>query len=215
MRLFLFSFFLLPVLVFARLNDNGDFQIWDHHYLDFKVNEEFHLHLAAEFRWGDDSSKLYVKYGEILFIYRPLKWLEIVPGYRHLYVRFLRDDFKWKLIYSPLFDLLFYFPVAPWGLSDRSRVQYLIIEGRDNRWVYRNRIHLTFPYSDYYVNPFIDNEFFWTEGRGFDQNRLRSGLEVNFSEHVKGRLFYMLRYLKVSDGWNYQNVLVTQLNFQF
>ena len=107
MRIFVFSLLFIPFALFGRVNQDGDYQVWFYQSVEKEFREAFFTRFQTEFRFGDDVSKLYFKYGQIDLVFRPTRWFHIGPGYRHAYTRLLDPSMDWKGIYSPFLDVIF------------------------------------------------------------------------------------------------------------
>lgn len=201
-----------------KVNKNADFQIWSYGLVKFQLIDPLIFQLSTEFRWGDDASTLYYKYVQGQFLYHPDHWVSIGPGYRQEWNRKVKPDGRWSDVYNPLLDVTFHIPAGSWKLSDRNRVQYLIRQDSKNLWQYRNRILAQSPWSADFLKltPFISNEIFVRQGKGFSQDRLSIGLYSTLASCAKLKTYYTWRYLKPSKGnWSYQNVLALQLFLNF
>ncbi len=209
-------FFLIPCALFAKLDRDGDFQVWNTDSMDIHLSRKVRLTSLAEFRYGDNRRKLYHKHyqGGFLFI-RSFHTLFHI-AYRHVYTRMKK---KWITEYNPLFDLTFQVATRRGlVLSNRNRIQYRIIPGNHNLWLYRHRIEFIPPYriSKRQTAPFISNEFFWQERWGISQNRLAIGLKIPYHQRTELSLSYMLRSLKdLEKKWIHQNVVHAHFSLHF
>lgn len=212
-------FFLFPFALFASLNGNGDFQIWNTDSINLPISRKAHLTGSAEFRYGDNRSKLYYKHyqGGFLFIRSPHTNFHF--GYRHIYNRVQN---KWVAEYDLLFDLTFQVATRRGLLlSNRNRIQYRILsekQGGHNLWLYRNRLEFIPPYrvTRRQIALFFANEFFWQERNGISQNRLQAGLKIPYHQRTHLNLSYMLRSLKNSQKkWVHHNILCLHFSLHF
>jgi hypothetical protein len=194
------SFFLFPVSLFAS------FQVWNTDNLSIRFARKFYLTGETEFRYGERKTKLYYKHyqGGILYTYSPYTLFHI--GYRQIYQRINQ---KWQKEYEPLFDLTFQI-ASRHGLhiSDRSRLEYQISNQSPNRWLYRNRFEIVFPFRLFRnFTPFLADEFFWLETRGINENRLEGGFKIPYHQKTQLNLSYICRLLKnPQKDWTHQNV---------
>lgn len=210
---------LLPCALFARLNSNGDFQIWNSDGLNIPLSKKIHFSGNAEFRYGDDRKKLYYKHYQGGFrLYRSSHVL-FYFAYRHIYHR-VRG--KWIAEYDPLFDLTFQAGNRRGlFLSNRNRIQYRILGeklGGKNRWLYRNRSEYVLPYrlTKRNIAPFLAYEFFWQEARGIDQNRLEVGLKIPYHQRTQLNLSYMMRFHKDHQKkWIQHNIVRVDFSLHF
>ena len=204
-------FLFLPCALFAKLNDKGDFQIWNSDGMNIPLSKKIHFSGNAEFRYGNDRKKLYYKHYQGGFrLYRSYHML-FYFAYRHIYNRI---QGKWIAEYDPLLDLTFQAGNRR-GLfiSNRNRLQYRILGenlGGKNRWLYRNRSEFASPYrlSRQNIIPYFAYELFWQETRGIDQNRFEIGLKIPYHERTELNLSYFLRLLKdPQKKWIHQNIV--------
>ncbi|MHC4265233.1 MAG: DUF2490 domain-containing protein [Planctomycetota bacterium] len=78
--------------------------------------------------------------------------------------------------------------------SNRSRIEYRMIDKQLEFWRYRNKFGLKFPelWEDSNVRPYVADEvFFAMDGRGYTKNRLYAGFTSQLLENVKGDIYYL------------------------
>ena len=143
-------------------------------------------------------------------IYVPTKWIAIAPGYRQAAIRFPLDSTHWEPEYSPLLDISFKWEAREWLFANRNRAQYIIFGPNPNRWLYRNRFRIMTPwhFTKFRFTPYIDNEWFFLQDFGFNQDRLVAGLMMILRGNLSGQLAYMRRYQKLVDQWIHQKFLI-------
>lgn len=215
-----FLLLLIPCTLFAKLNSNGDFQVWNSDGMNIPLSKKVYLSGNAEFRYGNHRKKLYYKHYQGGFRLYRSSYTHFYFAYRHIYHR-VRG--KWIAEYDPLFDLTFQAGNRRGlFLSNRNRIQYRILGeklGGKNRWLYRNRTEFTPPYrlSRYQIAPYFADEFFWEEGRGIDQNRLEAGLKIPYyHQRTHLNLSYLWRLLKnPQKKWLHQNVIRVDFSLHF
>ncbi|NGX53343.1 MAG: hypothetical protein K1000chlam4_00052 [Chlamydiae bacterium] len=216
MRILLFAIisFLTFSLFGGVVNQNNDFQVWILESVNTPLSDKFKLHLDGELRYGDDGSTLYLWYIQTRLDYSACNWLDITPGYRHLYV--LRpSDRKWLLIYDPLLDITLKSKLGRWQIADRNRTQYLLFDSGPTLWQYRNRILAISPWKLGGLNPQISNEFFFRENVGYAENRFSVGGTFQTTKKTSCTLLYTLRHQKRSDMWKRHHVLWAILSQSF
>lgn len=228
-----FVLFLLSSTAFARVNQNGDFQIWNYLSFEQQIKRNLASRLLGEWRFGDQASRLYLTYIQLQGVYKKNK-LEIAPGYRQEYSR---PEKNWRAFYTPLIDITFFFnateklfsskrqslsPIRDFfcffvDWEDRNRIFYQIPEHLPASWIYRNRLRMTSSEITrcLKLKLFLDEEIFLREREGFFQNRVSFGLFATFNAKVSGRIYYIYRLLKQDSDWTYQDVLAFQLFFTF
>lgn len=190
-----------------QVGKDGDNQVWltSSFYLD-KYYDWFALYGKAEFRFGDDASSLYVKIGELMLNFMPTKWLTISPGYRNFVTRLSYSH--WKTVPTPMLDIFFHWAAKDnITLNQRNRFQYNLLPESRDVFLYRNRFQIIFNGKLFgkTIKPFISEEMFFLQYRGFDQNRFILGLKIPLSKHFDVTPSYQLRNIKRHDFWRYQN----------
>jgi hypothetical protein len=194
---------LLTTRVFGFLNQNNDFQLWVMADVRKSISPCLEFEFQSEYRFGNDASELFLYYFQAQMVYSPKEWLAIAPGYRQQETKLLGE---WFSSYAPLADVSFTFCLGKTKVVDRSRFQYFINEGRSDVWVYRHRDAFFFrPVGE--IHPYLFEEIFFAEARGFVQNRLEVGAYVPL--RGKGRLFggYLLRHQKFESEWRAAHIL--------
>ena len=191
---------IISVLTFSLfggvVNQNNDFQVWILESVNTKLCDKLKLHLDGELRYGDDGSTLYLWYLQTRLDYSACTWLDITPGYRHLYV--LRPS-----------------KLGRWQVADRNRTQYLLFESGPTLWQYRNRILAISPWKLGGLNPQISDEVFFRENVGFAENRFSVGGTFQTTKKTSCTLLYTLRHQKRSDMWKRHHVLWAILSQSF
>lgn len=208
---YLFLLLLLPFSLWAKLNDNGDFQVWNTDTLQFPIGKKTHFLGQTEFHYGRGGSKLYYKHYQAGFRYFCSPIMSMDLAYRQISTLFNK---KWANTYSPLFNILIQGQTPRgWTIGNRNQVQYLIYQKRwhrHNRWLYRNRTEIVLPVriGRSKTAPFIADEFFWEETRGISQNRLGIGLKLPYHQRTVLDLSYMLQSVKNAEKkWDQHHVI--------
>ncbi len=220
---------LFPVLSFANLHKDGDFQIWQYSVVDSKVTDKFTFRLLDEFRWGNNASQLFFVEARIHLMFHVTPWLSIDPIYRQIY--FLSPEEittslstsrknRWEPEYSPALGLNFTKNVKGFEISDRNWALLLMYDKSfgKNLWEYRNRLKVITPwsFSKLGIRPVISDEIFFLQTRGFRENRFFVGLLTPFNETVNFLIGYQLRSIRLKrDGWLNTNILRLSLRFGF
>jgi len=197
-----------------EINGKGDFQFWEHQHLSVKLNKCTTFYFENEFRWGGNASELYLSYIQSGIRINPTDWLSLGPGYRQ--ISSLRLATRDRIpVYDPLFDVILTFKPRKWEIQDRTRIQYLIFESERNTWVIRNRLKLYSPWKwgKMKLNPFLDEEVFFREERGFSENRLGFGGRINPNKQFSTEFTFMLRHIEIANVWRLNHV--ARFNFFF
>lgn len=215
-RLFIGWFLFATTALFGKLNGNDDFQFWHNDRFTWKVNDRVQGKLAAEWRWGDDLSKLYITFVEAGPIIKATDWLDFALLYRQIWTSVIAQG-KWRPVYNPLADAILKGEWRKWKWNDRNRVQYLIFESRDNLWEYRNRLTITSPWKIGFMklNPFAFDEVFFREKLGFHQNRLAFGFHIPFTKDSTGSIYYLLRHIEIRKKFKRHHVFNVYMHFKY
>lgn len=199
---------LFPALVWAAVDQNGDFQIWQRNFVIKHFANRWSSWTISELRWGDDASKLYYVLLQSQFYYRLVPWLIVGPGYQQAWTR-EPPAISWKPQYIPFADAIFRIRFSGWEIQDRNRLQYVLYDSSPSHWWYRNRFRVIAPsmLPSPHLAFFIDNECFWRQTAGVDEDRASGGLILQWMDIWGGEIFYMARFLKQMNGWIHNNVL--------
>jgi hypothetical protein len=199
-------------------NRNNDFEIWISEIVHKELAEKVDGEFIAEERWRDAASELYFWFWQFSVFLKFNKWIHIGPGYRQMRIADPLHRGNFNTIYNPLLSFTTHMEKDKWKFLDRNRFEILSFSRRKDIYVYRNRFTVITPWelTQARFNPQIEEEFFWIESRGIEQNRFSVGAKINFSENVSGIIYYMLRHLKLAnDDWIKQNVLGFRLKCKY
>lgn len=212
-------FFLFPFALFAKVGENGDFEIWNENILHFKVDPKVTSILSVEFRWADHAKTLYYKHIQNILACDVNPYVSIRPGYLMIW---LRANNNWTIVYDPFFEVLLQLLDSKHlTIYNRHRITYSVVPnelGGKNAFQYRNRIHFHVPITlgGYQFKIFAGDEVFFREGRGFAQNRAMFGFIFPRSERANFEIFYVYRNVKkLSKVWVHHNILRLSASFFF
>lgn len=207
-RLRLYPFFLLFVCpLWGVVNQNNDVQIWVTEGAVFGTGERYQLHLANEWRFGNDVSQWFHTYLEGIFKIQCTDRIDIGPGYRQTWR--LQQD-KWRLAFEPMFNLFFHHKEV---FQLRNRLSYIINQKDQNIWQYRFRVRLKADYWTY--NPYFSNEIFVISHDGFSENRTQVGVDVPLWNRTRSDVYYMLRFKDDNNVWTHQHIFGVWLHMRF
>ncbi|MCC5832434.1 MAG: DUF2490 domain-containing protein [Chlamydiales bacterium] len=201
-------------LLASSFNKENDLQLWAMQRFNLDLPSKSTFYYQTEFRWGDDISVLYLSYFQFGFLFELSKFLEIGPSYRQL--SSLRRDHTRRVIHEPLFEITLKSKLREWRGENRVWILYRIPESDENEWIFRNRLRIFSPWKlgKLKFNPFIADEVFFGERRGFFENRLTLGGRFTLAKPIQSDLFYMLRHIQFPN-WLPTHVVGTYLYFRF
>lgn len=202
--------------LYAQPNKNNDFQVWASGEAEKALGKKYAASVLTELRYGDDARLLYLAYVQLLLTYKYRDWLSFIPGYRQLWaLNSISRNFD--PIYEPLFAITLMGEKKGWKVADRNRIEYRIRKHFKPFFIYRNRITVITPWkiSKGKVVPYFEDEWFWREAHGIDENRFIAGLRFPFNEQYMGLLYYLLRHENLTDTWRRQHVLGLRLTCKF
>ncbi|UCE98711.1 MAG: DUF2490 domain-containing protein [Planctomycetota bacterium] len=197
--------------------DDEDFQYWSKAGVYFDINKDWRFNFEEEFRLGDDAGELSYHHFEPGFVYRGFAdCLDFGFNYRQAYQKDSRG--KWSEEHQP--NVYFTLRGKFFGLdmSDRSRLEYRDRENNKDVWRYRNKLTLKLPleFTELKLKPYVADEVFVTvSDDNIDRNRLYGGVSVEFSENIKGDVYYLWQSSRTSGKWTGINVVGTSLKFYF
>jgi hypothetical protein len=208
-----------PLTLFAKLFEDGDFQIWNTDAISIRLSPRSSFYGDIEFRYGDDVHKLYYKHIHLQLDWTLNRYFSIAPGFRFTWLR-LND--KWVKENDPLIIFTLYLVNSrSLVVSNRCWFQYRNLPkelGGKHRILYRNRFQMLFPWKmgSSQINPYISDEIFVQKDWGFFENRAIIGALIPRSERAYFDFYYM--YLSTKDHerkWVQSNVFGAGVQFYF
>jgi hypothetical protein len=193
-----------------------EFEYWPKVIVRVALNDRWQLGLEE---WGtlvDNGSRLKDNQTDLwLNYFGPVDWLYFGVGYKRTYTK---DGDDWTTEDRPMLDAAVRTKVHGFGVTDRSRIEYRLIQDEDPSWRYRNRLTITAPvtFTPLKILPYMAEEIFIvSDGQGFNQQRLYGGVLIPLHENVCLDLFYFWKLDKCDDDWHDTNVLGSWVCFQF
>ncbi len=207
-----FSFFLFFIFPLFGETTNRDVQLWLANYLRQPLLKNILFLGEIQHRFDNKVSNFFYWHLQEQIGYN-IQWLEVALGYRQTYTKF-QEPIIWNSSHGVVFDLSLFKTYRQMNLESRFRMQHMTDNGV-SFFIYRERFWMNTPIFKG-VDICLEEEFFFTEGIGFSQNRITVGGIIYPNSVVSFRPFYRLRYLKVSrTNWEYQNVLGFYGSFHF
>ena len=201
----------LPVFAF----EDGDLQLWNTNSIKTKLNKSLKIKVEEELRFGDNISELYYTHTDGGLTYGVNDNLDLGINYRQVFVKIKGE---WKEEYRPHANATLKWVGQDLKFSDRSRLEFRMPEGEDDRWRYRNKLSVKFPWkwTDLDIQPYVADEVFIDfDGEKLNRNRLYAGFQMKLIEHLKADIFYLWQASEKSDKWTSYNVIGIKLKAFF
>ena len=159
---------------------------------------------------------------EASIAFKPLKWLQIVGGYR--YSRFYESDFddrfnghRYSIAMRPKFDLG-RFSFSYRGQYQRSMIYWYdmgySIETKDN---FRNRLQITYDVPNSKVEPFASGELYYdlTSGKQKEFSRLRVRAGVTYPLNKRNEIEVFVQYQTKLNAKTHETSYVLGIFYNF
>lgn len=199
----------------AAIKD-GDWQYWNVEELELKLQKKWKIKLEEELRFGESMGKLFYEHTQAGLFHDITPWFNLGAGYRDV---FSKGVHGWQHEAMPFGEALFKTVLKGFDLSDKSRLEYRMLEARTDNWRYRNKVTLKLPwkFAPFAFRPYVSNEFLiqMMKNEGYNENRLYGGLEMTFTKNVSGDMFYLWQALKRPARWEDRNIFGTRLKISF
>ncbi|MCJ7779167.1 MAG: DUF2490 domain-containing protein [Sedimentisphaerales bacterium] len=198
-------------------SDDGDFQYWSTADVSFDINKDWKFTFQEELRFGESGRRLYYQHYEPGLTYSGLaQWIDLGFNYRQVIER--NSKGKWKLENQPNINVTLKGKMFGLEVSDRSRIEYRILEDRKDVWRYRNKftVKLPFELTELKLQPYVADEIFVPlDDVDINTNRLYAGVPFKLAKNIGCDLYYLWQSSKSNGGWTDVNVVGTALKFSF
>jgi len=198
-------------------SDDGDFQYWNTTDISFDVNNNWKVTFQEELRFGESGRRLYYQHYEPGLTYSGLaKWIDLGFNYRQVIERDSKG--KWKLEDQPNLNVTLKGKMFGLDVSDKSRIEYRILEDRKDVWRYRNKftVKLPFELTELKLQPYVADEIFVPlDDVDINTNRLYAGVPFKLTKNIGCDIYYLWQSTKSNGGWTDVDVLGTALKFSF
>jgi hypothetical protein len=168
-------------------------------------------------RFGESGRRLYYQHYEPGFTYSGLaKWIDLGFNYRQVFERDSKG--KWKREDQPNLNITLKGKMFGLDLSDRSRIEYRILEDRKDVWRYRNKLTVKLPFelTELKLQPYVADEIFVPlDDVDINTNRLYAGVPFKLTKNIGCDLYYLWQASKSNGGWTNINVVGTAFKFSF
>ncbi len=193
-----------------------DVGLWLYSVVNKDINESWDFLFFSEYRFAKGASRLESKIIHGVFLYGLFSNCQIGPGYRHRY----DYDEKGRVseIHAPIMEAFITWSGDTADILVRPRLEYRIRRHLKNEWQYRQYMEasLTFLELKGEIIPFIAEEFFWREGQGIRENRIRFGLPLCLNEAFTLTPAFMFRTRRAEDRrWLRSNIILCTLLYEF
>jgi hypothetical protein len=193
-----------------------EFEYWPKAFVTVPLDKQWQLRFEEWLSFTDNVSRFKDSQTDVWLTYLGLAdWLSVGVGYKRVYTK---GDDDWSMENRPMLDAAVKTKVYGFGVTDRSRLEYRLIQEEDEVWRYRNRLTVTSPvtFTPLQIQPYAAEEVFVTsDGQGFSQQRLYGGVFIPLHEKVRLELFYIWKLDKSDDDWHDTNVLGSWVYLQF
>jgi hypothetical protein len=198
-------------------SDDGDFQYWNSADISFDVNNNWKFIFQEELRFGESGRRLYYQHYEPGLTYSGLaEWIDLGFNYRQVIERDSKG--KWKLEDRPNLNVTLKGKLFGLDVSDRSRLEYRILEDRKDVWRYRNKFTAKLPVelTELKLRPYVAEEIFVPlDDVEINTNRLYAGIPFKLTKNIGCDLYYLWQSSRSNDGWTDINVVGTAFKFSF
>jgi hypothetical protein len=198
-------------------SDDGDFQYWNITDLSVDVNNDWKFTFQEELHFGESGRRLYYQHYEPGLTYSGLaKWIDLGFNYRQAFERDSKG--KWKREDQPNLNITLKGKLFGLDLSDRSRIEYRVLEDRKDVWRYRNKVAAKLPFelTELKLQPYVADEIFVPlDDVDINTNRLYAGVLFKLTKNMGCDLHYLWQSTRSNGGWTDINVVGTALKFSF
>jgi hypothetical protein len=186
---------IILLTVLSGMAEGGIFQFRMGTGLTVDVKKDLKFKFEEEFRVQDNQDGLSYHSSDFGLIYSGLsEHVDLGLFFKMAFAQF--DEFDNETIqeYRPFFYVIYKDYIGDIQWSNRSRIEYRMIDKQLEFWRYRNKIGLKFPelWKDSKVQPYVADElFFAMDGRGYTKNRVYAGFTSQLRENIKGDIYYL------------------------
>jgi hypothetical protein len=194
----------------------SEFEYWSKAFVTVPINERWRFGFEEWLSFTDNATRFDNTQTDLWLHYLGLAdWLSVGVGYKQI---FEKTDSGWETEERPMVYVAAKTKVYGFGVVNRSRLEYRMLQDETDFWRYRHKLTVTSPvtFTPLKIQPYTADEVFYSfNGEGFNQQRLYGGVYIPLHEKVRLELFYLWKLDKEDDGWQGTNVLGTWVYFQF
>lgn len=210
------------MLILGSGSVHADWEWWNEIEFVHKIKDRIELSFVAEQKLKNSMGDIYCYNFEPGLVYEFNEYLEFGISYKYEREREYAVEDVWEdWLYEHRIQLE---PTLKWKwggfkLSDRNRFEYRILEDRDNKWRYRNRLKIkrSLALWDIEFTPYCSEEIFCDfHGEGLYKNRFGVGISKELTSVLELEVYYLLESGKEDDEWHHStNVLGTVVVVSF
>jgi hypothetical protein len=143
----------------------------------------------------------YYQYTDFGVTWRATPWFLLGCDYAQIYEKREGD---WKEENRPHLNGTFKWSWRKFGFEDRNRIERRFREGRENIWMYRNKLSFAIPtnWSRFIIQPYLADEIFVNlDARELYRNRLAGGFKGQLAEHLRIDAYYLWQSSRKGENW--------------
>jgi hypothetical protein len=196
--------------------EDEDVQLWNTESIEARLNDHWKVIAEQEFRIGDNISDLYYIHTQGGLDYKVTDGLHLGIDYRQVWEK--EKDNKWTRENRPQFNGTVKWNWYGFDFSDRSRLEFRILENKDDRWRYRNKLTASLPWkwTGFDIRPYVADEIFVDfYGERINRNRLYAGITFKLVKNFNADLFYLRQSSKKNNKWTNINAIGVKLKAAF
>ncbi len=212
----IFFFVSLSLILFLAVGncfafDDASWEYWSTTAISGKINEQWKVQIAEEYKFGDDFKEYYYHHTDLGFVYACKKWLSLSVNYRQI---FNKDGKIWEEENRPHINGTVKWEALGLKFSDRSRLELRLRPDKDDTLRYRNKLTLKADREG--IQPYLANEIFIDFDRGdLYRDRIYLGLKNKLWGFAQSDFAYFWQNTKSSGSWSDIHGLYTNLKFAF
>jgi hypothetical protein len=181
--------------------EDGDWQFWSLGGMQANLSESWQARLEQQFRLGDNMEELYYRYTGFGVTWRTTHWFHFGCDYAQIYEKRQGD---WKEENRPHLNGTFKGSWREFGFENRHKIERRIRQGRENIWMYRNRLLSLIPLklTRWKIRPYLADEIFLIldEGKLY-RNRLTGGFKGQIIENLRIDIYYLWQSSEKGEDW--------------
>lgn len=207
---------LLALLPLFAAAEEGDWGYAHNFYIAKALDEKWSLLHRSNAVLRDDMSDFFFAYADLGLGYKFHPAWRVDAAYRRSWLQPAED---WLVEDIPYINLNWFGALGEARLSNRSRIEfreYRYDKDDDIRLRNETRLDLPWPLLPGGIKPYFEEEFFWgRNSEQFEMNWLTGGLYCKPTQALKLKVGYRWVAIRVGNGWENRNQLVTGLNYFF